>query len=202
VLMQGFFSRVLPACGVLISTGIGDVPAGFGHTRTASTACVRCILGGVAVRRAPEPGPVRGDWGKLSDLFCTHPRRPFAGRRARFPQPPSVGSRIADSSLSCYRVIQVDVHAPFDEGWLVVRRLVHESACMGLLGGAQSRSLGTEGVEALPRWDPPDLLPSLALEHEMWGALKPVGSRIGSNVRALVVPDSVDLGRLFEPFEG
>jgi hypothetical protein len=26
------------------------------------------------VRRAPEPGPTRGDWGKLSDLFV----RPFA----------------------------------------------------------------------------------------------------------------------------
>jgi hypothetical protein len=50
----------------------------------------------------------------------------------------------------------VDAHAPFDKGWLVVRRLVHESACAGLLGGARSRSLGTEGAEALPRWDPPD----------------------------------------------
>jgi hypothetical protein len=36
----------------------------------------------------------------------------------------------------------------------------------------------------------------------MWGALEPVGSRIGSNERDLVIPDSVDLGRLFEPFEG
>jgi hypothetical protein len=36
----------------------------------------------------------------------------------------------------------------------------------------------------------------------MWGALELVGSRIGSNARALVVCDSVDLGRLFEPFEG
>jgi hypothetical protein len=64
--------------------------------------------------------------------------------------------RVADSSLSCYQVIQVDAHAPFDKGWLVIRRLVHESACAGLLGGAQSRSLGTEGAEVLPRWDPPD----------------------------------------------
>jgi hypothetical protein len=31
--------------------------------------CVRCALGGVAVRRAPEPGPVRGDRGELFDLF-------------------------------------------------------------------------------------------------------------------------------------
>jgi hypothetical protein len=29
--------------------------------------------------------------------------------------------------LSCYRVIQVDAHAPFNKGWLVVRRLVHEA---------------------------------------------------------------------------
>jgi hypothetical protein len=36
----------------------------------------------------------------------------------------------------------------------------------------------------------------------MWGALEPVGSRICSSARALIIPDSVDLGRLFEPFEG
>jgi hypothetical protein len=32
------FSLVLPACGVFVSTGIGDVPAGFGHTRMTGTA--------------------------------------------------------------------------------------------------------------------------------------------------------------------
>jgi hypothetical protein len=36
----------------------------------------------------------------------------------------------------------------------------------------------------------------------MWGTLMLVGLRIGSNARALVIPDLVDLGRLFEPFEG
>jgi hypothetical protein len=36
----------------------------------------------------------------------------------------------------------------------------------------------------------------------MWGALELVSSRIGSNACALVVLDSVDLGLLFEPFEG
>jgi hypothetical protein len=44
------------------------------------------------VHRAPEPGPVRGDRVGLYDLFLTRPRRPSAGRRVRFPQPPSVGS--------------------------------------------------------------------------------------------------------------
>jgi hypothetical protein len=42
----------------------------------------------------------------------------------------------------------------------------------------------------------------LALEYDMRGALKLVSLRIGSNARALVVPDSVDLERQFEPFEG
>jgi hypothetical protein len=98
------------------------------HAHITGIACVRCTLGGVAVRRAPEPGPVLGDRGELFDLFRTLPRRPSAGRRVRLPQPPSIVSRIADSSLSCYRVIQVDAHAPFDKGWLVVWRLIHESA--------------------------------------------------------------------------
>jgi hypothetical protein len=35
----------------------------------------------------------------------------------------------------------------------------------------------------------------------MWGALEMASSSIGSNVRALVVPDSVDLVYLFDPFE-
>jgi hypothetical protein len=47
-------------------------------------------------------------------------------------------------------VIQVDAHAPFDKGRLVVRRLVHGSAYVGVLGRARSCSLGTEGVG--PRW--------------------------------------------------
>jgi hypothetical protein len=44
-------------------------------------------------------------------------------------------------------------------------------------------------------------MPSLVLEYDMWGALELVSSRIGSNAHTLVVPDSVDLGRLFEPFK-
>jgi hypothetical protein len=156
VLLQGFSREFLPVCGAFVSTGIGDVPVGFSHTHMTSPSRVRCTPRGVAVRRAPEPGLVRGDQGELSVLFQTRPRRPFAGRRMRFPQPPLIESRIADSSSSCYRVVQVDAHAPFDKGWLVVRRLVHKSACVGLLGGARSRLLGTEGAEALPRWDPSD----------------------------------------------
>jgi hypothetical protein len=108
------------------------------------------------VRRAPESGPVRGDRGELSDLHLYAPSPSLCGTEGEVPTTPSIGSRIADSLSSCYRVIQVDAHAPFDKGWLVVRRLIHGSACAGLLGGARSRSLGIEGAEALPRWDPLD----------------------------------------------
>jgi hypothetical protein len=69
VLLQGFSRGILLVGVVFVSTGIGDVTAGFGHTRASGNSRVRCTLGGVAVRRAPEPGPIRGDRGKLSVLF-------------------------------------------------------------------------------------------------------------------------------------
>jgi hypothetical protein len=69
VLLQGFFRELLPVCGAFVSTGTGSVPAGLGRTRMTGDSCVRCTPGGVAVRRAPEPGPVRGDRDELSVLF-------------------------------------------------------------------------------------------------------------------------------------
>jgi hypothetical protein len=39
---RGFFVSFLPVCGAFVSTGIGDVPAGFGHARMTSNPCVRC----------------------------------------------------------------------------------------------------------------------------------------------------------------
>jgi hypothetical protein len=101
VFLQGFYREILSEGVVHISTGVGNVSAGCGDAHATGTTRGRCNPGGVAVRRAPEPGPVRGDREELYDLFLTHPRRPSTGRRVRFPQPPSVGSRIADSSLSC-----------------------------------------------------------------------------------------------------
>jgi hypothetical protein len=94
VLLQGFYRGICPV-------GVVHVSADFGDARVTSTIRGWCERGGVAVRRAPEPGPVQGDRGELSDLFLTRPRRPSAGRRVRFPQPPSIGSRIADFSSSC-----------------------------------------------------------------------------------------------------
>jgi hypothetical protein len=58
VLLQGFFREFLPVGVVFVLTGIDDVSAGFGHVRATGTFRVRCTPGGVAVRRAPEPGPV------------------------------------------------------------------------------------------------------------------------------------------------
>jgi hypothetical protein len=101
MLLQGFYRGIRPEGVVHIPTGVRDVSAGFGDARAAGTIRGRCNPGGVAVRRAPEPGPVRGDRVELYDLFLMRPRRPSAGRRVRFPQPPSIGSQIADSSLSC-----------------------------------------------------------------------------------------------------
>jgi hypothetical protein len=69
VLLQGFSRKILSAGVLHVSTGIGDVAAGFGDARATDIFRVRRIPGGVAVRRAPEPGPIRGDRGKLFVLF-------------------------------------------------------------------------------------------------------------------------------------
>jgi hypothetical protein len=65
VLLQGFYRGISSAGVVHVPTGIGNVSAGFGDARATGTIRVRCILGGVVVRRAPEPGPIRGDRGEL-----------------------------------------------------------------------------------------------------------------------------------------
>jgi hypothetical protein len=39
------------------------------HTHVPGIICIRYALGGVVVRRAPEPGPVRCDRGELFNLF-------------------------------------------------------------------------------------------------------------------------------------
>jgi hypothetical protein len=100
VLLQGFYRETWSEGVVHISTGADNVSSRFGDARAASTIRGWCNPGGVVVRRAPEPGPARGDRVELYDLFLTRPRRPSAGRRVRFPQPPSVESRITDSSLA------------------------------------------------------------------------------------------------------
>jgi hypothetical protein len=77
-------------------------PASVTHALLALSPA-GAIQGGVyvAVRQAPEPGPVRGDWVELYDLLFNAPSPSLRGTEGEFPQPPSSGSRIADSSLSC-----------------------------------------------------------------------------------------------------
>jgi hypothetical protein len=65
VLLQGFYRGILSVGVVHVPTGIGNVSTGFGDARTTGAIRVWCIPGGVAVRRAPEPGPIRGDRGEL-----------------------------------------------------------------------------------------------------------------------------------------
>jgi hypothetical protein len=69
VLLQGFFRETLQREGCLFQPASAMFqPASVHHTHTSGAVCVWCSLGGVAMRRAPEPGPVRGDRGELSDL--------------------------------------------------------------------------------------------------------------------------------------
>ena len=63
-------------------------------------------------------------------------------KRAMLPMP---GPRVMAASVSCYRIVQVDVRAPFDQGRLMVRGHVTYSARKGSLGGARTRSIGSEG---------------------------------------------------------
>jgi hypothetical protein len=74
VFLQGFFRETLQRAGRLSQPASAMFqPATVRHTHTSGAICVRCSLGGVAVRRAPEPGQVRGDRGELSDFFLYAP---------------------------------------------------------------------------------------------------------------------------------
>jgi hypothetical protein len=64
---------------VYIPTDVGNVPADFGDARATCTICGRCNPGGIVVRRAPEPGPIRGDRGELFDLFLNAPSSSLRG---------------------------------------------------------------------------------------------------------------------------
>jgi hypothetical protein len=69
VLLQGFYRGILSVGMVHVPTGTGSVAAGFGAARATDIFRVRRVRGGVAVCRAPEPGPIRGDRGELFVLF-------------------------------------------------------------------------------------------------------------------------------------
>jgi hypothetical protein len=69
VLLQGVYCGIWSVGVVHVATGVGNVSAGFGDARAIGTIRGRCIPGGVAMRRAPEPGPIQGDRGELFVLF-------------------------------------------------------------------------------------------------------------------------------------
>ena len=68
----------------------------------------------------PSPGLREGVQGTLDFFVKTLVALPQGGgvKRAVLPMP---GPRAMAASVSCYWVVQVDVHAPFDKGRLVVR---------------------------------------------------------------------------------
>jgi hypothetical protein len=70
VLLQGFFTRSAGVRGVSLSRHRQHFSQPRRcHTHMLGIVCIPCTLGGVAVRRAPEPGPVRGDRGELFEFF-------------------------------------------------------------------------------------------------------------------------------------
>jgi DNA-directed RNA polymerase subunit RPC12/RpoP len=143
------FYSVLLVCKVFVSADLSGAMRTYQHLPTFG-ACP----GGVAVRRAPEPGPTQGDRGKLSDLSI----RPFAAlpqvRGVRCPRLPSCGSRImvprrATNGWFKWTSVPRSIRVGSWSGDTSIRAL-----CAGVLGRARPRSIGTKGAKALPRWDP------------------------------------------------
>ena len=75
--------------------------------------------GAAMCEEPPRPGLQKGVQGSL-DFDTTLVALPQGGgvKRAMLPMP---GPRAMAASVSCYRVVQVDVRAPFDKGRLMVR---------------------------------------------------------------------------------
>ena len=74
----------------------------------------------VMCEEPPNPGPCEGIQGNPRLFVTTLVALPQGGgvKRTTLPMP---GPRAVAASVSCYRVVQVDVRASFDKGLLVVR---------------------------------------------------------------------------------
>jgi hypothetical protein len=80
------FSQSLPVCEVLVSAGIGNIPAGLsGAMHTCLTyVCVRCISWRCSRASSPRAWACSRRSGRALRLICTFPHHPSAGRRVRF----------------------------------------------------------------------------------------------------------------------
>jgi hypothetical protein len=79
---------------VHVSIGVDNVSAGFGDARAVGTISGGCNPEGVAVRQAPEPGPVRGDRVEIYDLFFNAPSPSLRGTEGEVSATPI--ERVAD----------------------------------------------------------------------------------------------------------
>jgi hypothetical protein len=72
------FSQSLPVCEVLVSAGIGNIPAGLGGAmRTCLTyVCVRCISRRCSHASSPRAWARSRRSGRALRLVCTFPHRP------------------------------------------------------------------------------------------------------------------------------
>jgi hypothetical protein len=64
---------------VHVSTGVDNVSAGFGDARAAGVIPGGCNPGGVALRQAPEAGPIQGDRVELYDSSFNAPSPSLRG---------------------------------------------------------------------------------------------------------------------------
>ena len=70
-------------------------------------------------KEPPSPGLREGVQGTLDFVTTLVALQQGGGvKRAMLPMP---GPRAMAASVSYYRAVQVDVRAPFDKGWFVVR---------------------------------------------------------------------------------
>jgi hypothetical protein len=152
-LLQGFICSVVFVRGIYLSQPRRYFSRPWRRRTCVLTfMCVQCISRRCSLASSPRAWAHSRRSGRALRFFRTSPRRPSAGRGARCLQLPLSRLQVAGSSLSCYRVVQVDAHAPFDKGRLVVRGLFHESAYAGVLGrlrpvrwGPRARKLPSVG---------------------------------------------------------
>ena len=106
-------------------------------------------------------------------------------------------ARAATLPVSCYRVVQVEAHAPFDRGRLAVLRHTPKVP-EGFSSGSQGRSIGPGG-SAPPYGGIPFRELSTSLGHDLGHPERSLARAMAMYGSSIVVPDSVVLGWLSKP---